>query len=339
MNKQQIDDLKRFCATGRTVLGVNKTYDLGGFLVTPTIYKDLSVVRTTTREHPITFGPTFIHTDSSWLTYNKFFHGIDTNLSLDDLNDDFIDDLSKLVIGSDKDDTLKESIRRCFRWSTHTLCTQNLQENTLNYMEKNVGYSKSNRQRITSAIYGEDGLLFAGDTDTFDFRLEKLKEKIASVDSKTRKKFMPYFNDKLLPLLTEFVINPANDDKIQRGWTNNKCESANHIFNTEWRLKDVPTFINMFGDIVNRDRIERSGAIHGMGGYELFDPILHHKVDSDKRPNMSEVELNRNVIVPTNGLRTLRKTPTAGKRANQGKRKRVGRSHSRTSTENHIVVA
>ena len=44
-SKQQITDVKCFCGTGRTFLGVDKTYNLGDVHVTPTVFKDFSVKR------------------------------------------------------------------------------------------------------------------------------------------------------------------------------------------------------------------------------------------------------------------------------------------------------
>ena len=43
---QKINYTKRFCCKeGGTVLGMDKTYNLGDFHVTPTVYKDLSVIK------------------------------------------------------------------------------------------------------------------------------------------------------------------------------------------------------------------------------------------------------------------------------------------------------
>ena len=57
---QQIADIKRFCCKeGGTVLGMDKTFNLGEFHVTPTVYKDLSVVRRERNDgNPICIGPT-----------------------------------------------------------------------------------------------------------------------------------------------------------------------------------------------------------------------------------------------------------------------------------------
>lgn len=63
---QQISDIKRFCCKEKSaILGIDKTYNLGDFHVTPTVYKDLSVMRRSTMDRPICFGPTFIHTSST----------------------------------------------------------------------------------------------------------------------------------------------------------------------------------------------------------------------------------------------------------------------------------
>ena len=70
---QQISDIKRFCCKEKdAILGIDKTYNLGDFHVTPTVYKDLSVMRRSTMDHPICFGPTFIHTSSTTRTYSTF---------------------------------------------------------------------------------------------------------------------------------------------------------------------------------------------------------------------------------------------------------------------------
>ncbi|KAH3819648.1 hypothetical protein DPMN_121388 [Dreissena polymorpha] len=65
-NSKQIRDIKRFCCVNNgQVLGMYKTSNLGEFHVTPTVYKDISVVNRLTGESPICFGPTLIHTNST----------------------------------------------------------------------------------------------------------------------------------------------------------------------------------------------------------------------------------------------------------------------------------
>ena len=173
-SKQQITDVKRFCGTGRTFLGVDKTYNLGDFHFTPTVFKDLSVKRKNSGEHPITFGPTFINTNSSARTYCSFFPDIADNLSEEEIRN--------IVIGSDEEIAFTVAIRRSCSGATHTLCTRHLRQNTDRYLEDEVGYRKPDRSVILKAIYKEDGITFARDVDTFNYRLERLREKINMLD-------------------------------------------------------------------------------------------------------------------------------------------------------------
>ena len=72
---QQITDIKRFCCKDDGgVLGMDKTYYLGQFHVTPTVFKDKSVIKRKTNDHPICFGPTFIHQSSTSMSYKFSRH-------------------------------------------------------------------------------------------------------------------------------------------------------------------------------------------------------------------------------------------------------------------------
>ena len=77
---KQIQDIRRFCCSAPlgegTVLGVDKTFNLGQLHVTPTVFKHLGIVRPTTNRHPLFIGPTLVHGNSDTKTYNTFFHFI-----------------------------------------------------------------------------------------------------------------------------------------------------------------------------------------------------------------------------------------------------------------------
>ena len=50
---QQVLDMKRFCCSGSTVLGIDKTFNLGKVYATVMVFKNLSVVKSSTGEHPL----------------------------------------------------------------------------------------------------------------------------------------------------------------------------------------------------------------------------------------------------------------------------------------------
>ena len=158
---QQLTYIKRFCCReAGSVLCIDKTFNLGEFHVTPTIYKDLSVLRRATCDHPICFGPTFIHTSSTTKANSAFMHDIADNLS--------DQELGELVVGSDEKVSFKAAISRCFVGSTHVLCTRQLKQNANKQLEDKVGYPLMDRQAVLSKIFGSDGLTVSKDIDTFN---------------------------------------------------------------------------------------------------------------------------------------------------------------------------
>ena len=77
-NDDQMADLRRFCCGGytiyKTVIGVDKTFNLSDLHVTLTVYKNLSLLSRRSGDHPIFMGPVFLHGNSDQETYKHFFH-------------------------------------------------------------------------------------------------------------------------------------------------------------------------------------------------------------------------------------------------------------------------
>lgn len=88
-----------------------------------------------------------------------------------------------------------------------------------------------------------------------------------------------------------------------------------------------------------------------MGDYELDPMFVHHKVDIDKWSNLSKDtkvsrekkflsdkgKANPNLITSTDGLRSILKTPNAGRKPNQRKRKRADKT--RTPSAKRVLLA
>ena len=73
---QQFFDLSRFCAYSKTmvgsVLGVDLTFSLGDFFVTPTVYEHRLIKNKVSGKHPYFIGPVLIHVDRKYNTYYYF---------------------------------------------------------------------------------------------------------------------------------------------------------------------------------------------------------------------------------------------------------------------------
>ena len=73
--ERQLRDLRSFCFHGASgsVLGFDKTYNLGPMHVTVSVYKNIALFRRRTTEHPLFLGPLYIHGHSDADTYSFFF--------------------------------------------------------------------------------------------------------------------------------------------------------------------------------------------------------------------------------------------------------------------------
>ena len=212
-------DIKRFCCSGITPLGFDKTYNLGEVFVTASAYKQLAVLNTQTDDHPIMLGPTFLHRSSTFEAYSPLFSILASSLS--DIN------TSKLVIGSDDEAALRKAIKFNFPSAKNMLCTRHLRENATHYLQNKVGLGQSERQSLLKSIFGTNGLTSAENFDIFEDRLTSLKEEI----SVTAPYFEKYFCSRLTPAIKDGVVEISTESaRIKSAqWNNNNCESINHV--------------------------------------------------------------------------------------------------------------
>jgi hypothetical protein len=292
----------------------------------------------------VTWIGSVIHTISSSDAYISFLTHIAVKLS--------DSEIQSLVIGSDEEYAFKAAIRRCFPGCTHILCTRHLKQNLNKYMEDQVGYPQKDRQQLFDEIFGSNGLIETRDIDTYEKRIENITVLIKKLDSHSNgKKLQPHFDNKFLPIFNEHVLKPIQNNKIHVNWTNNNAESANHILKSaiNWKAQELPTFIETLQKIVDGEQIERARAIRDKGNYQLHSNFIHHKVDIDQWAGMTQEQRDRrtnkffkdkgktkqDMVISTDGRRSVLKTPSAGKKPNQSKRKRPERS--RTPAKRKII--
>lgn len=80
--KEQLQEMKMFCssdATHPSVLGVDRTFNLGPCYVTMLVYHQTNLIRKGTNNHPIMLGPVFLHWDGLYQTYHPPFHTYKVN--------------------------------------------------------------------------------------------------------------------------------------------------------------------------------------------------------------------------------------------------------------------
>ena len=153
--EEQVQDLKRFCSRGtptslRTVVGVDRTFNLGPCYVTVMVYKNLSVLRKTTRDHPVFLGPVMFHFDGRCDTYKTFFQNVSDALCGDVLLAEFGD--VELVFGSDEEKAMVGAMTAAFPGTRHVFCARHIEENVRRFMTDVAGVPVRVRESVLSLV-------------------------------------------------------------------------------------------------------------------------------------------------------------------------------------------
>ena len=148
---RQIDDIRRFCCSASvaetTILGVDKTFNLGQLHVTITAFKNLAILRRDTQEHPIFFVPMFVHGSSTTVEYSSFFDHIRRVLGCT---------LSSPIIGSDDEKALTLAIKKAWPYGWTMNCHRHLHKNCSDYLQRKVDMSDQQKRYVISLIFGQN---------------------------------------------------------------------------------------------------------------------------------------------------------------------------------------
>lgn len=167
---EQLEDLKSNCTgSNGSVLGIDRTFNLGPCFVTTTTYKNRKVVKRETLQNPIFLGPTMLHWDRETESYHKFFCHLNNKLRFP----------SGLKVGSDEERAvILKAVRHAFRDLVQLLCTKHLKDNVRRYLKDTEGYGTNERELIVSSIFGHEGLINADDSFSFDSKVEDLTSQL-----------------------------------------------------------------------------------------------------------------------------------------------------------------
>ncbi|XP_013400898.1 uncharacterized protein LOC106166782 [Lingula anatina] len=269
---KQIADLKRFCFCGQesesAILGVDKTFNLGQLHVTATSFKNISLRRTSTNEHPIFLGPILIHGNSDWQTYAQFFSTIAMQVDKTTQGP---------IIGMDDEKALKKAVEFAFSNANIISCQRHLKANVSKNLQDIVGAPLHARKEISSILFGENGLSAADSVVMFDIRNEYVIEQIR----KTVPTFEGYYNQRINPLIRQNVQTIIDRPEVHSGWTNNNAESVNHMLKmkVQWSLQDIPTLINSLHQLVQAQYVDVERALIGRGQFKLDAKFANYAVE------------------------------------------------------------
>ena len=170
---QQLDDVLRFCANNNpgfsSVLGIDPTFNLGDFYVTPTVYEHKMVKNKVTGKHPSFIGPALIHQDRKYGTYYYFASEIrKIRPSLQNL----------VATGTDGEEALSSAFLSVFPNCVHLQCSLHKQENLIRKLHE-LKVDEVKAKQILSDVFGSwiDNTYFEGLIDSADYKdfMEKVE--------------------------------------------------------------------------------------------------------------------------------------------------------------------
>ena len=262
----QLTDLQQFLKPDSDrILGIDRTFNLGPVYVTNFVYKNTKVISKETGDHPIFVGPMFLHWEGSFLSYHTFLSHVKARLH------DTIQCID-LRIGSDDESGLTKAIDDVFPTATRLLCTKHMKDNVSDYLKNTLGCNDKLRSDVISMIFGSSGLVSADDSFEFDTKSKDLTDKVPE--------FASYFNRRLKDRLRDHVIKPNTQLKHDRLWTNNNCESVNHVFKKaiDWKPQQLQPLIRSLHDVVNVQFVDLKSSLYGTGNFELCGQYKRHAV-------------------------------------------------------------
>jgi hypothetical protein len=223
----------------KSVVGIDRTFNLGACYVTSTVFQDQDVIRKGKETPPILLGPFYLHWDGTFQTYKRCF----THLAsvLEDVPLETEVSSNNLVIGSDEEKALVKAVKMSFPQSKLTLCTRHLEENLKRQLKNKVGMAEQKSKEICKAIFGPDGLTNLNTSIGFQEKATEIERKFNAVTNS-------YLSDKLIPAIKEFVHDVhKKDERVPINWKNNHCEAMNHVFklNINWKPAKLPDLVKM----------------------------------------------------------------------------------------------
>ncbi|CAC5394841.1 unnamed protein product [Mytilus coruscus] len=261
--KEQFTDMAHFIKSGG-ILGIDRTFNLGPVFVTNFVYKNNKVVRKETGGPPIFIGPLFLHWEGSFLSYHTFLSHIKAHLQ------ETINSI-KIRVGSDDEGGLTKALDSVFPNARRLLYTKHIKDNVSDHLKNKIGSNDKERYEILDSIFGSTGLITAQDHDEFN--------KKATNISVCYQNFDTYFQ-KLKERLYEYVLKPRNQLQHVDLWTNNNCESINHVFKTaiNWKPQSIPELFKTLHELVKLEFADLRRALYSQGNYLLFGYFKRHQL-------------------------------------------------------------
>ena len=276
---QQFVDICRFCSgvdpVSASVLGIDPTFNLGDFYVTPTVYEQKLLKNRVTGKHPIFIGPTLIHQDRKAGTYHYFASQIrKIRPQMEGL----------VAFGTDGEEALSSAFSSVFPQSTHLLCYIHKKDNITRKLRE-FGIKEASLKVIVNDIFGSKianctGLIDSDDYTDFSEKLEMLKDKWDSICPEFLPWFVKHEVDAICSSMLSSVRTQSGLGKPPELFTTNASESLNNLLKrkVDFKRSEWPQFNKTLKELSEAQQGDVEKAVFGGGEYEFISEFKHLEV-------------------------------------------------------------
>lgn len=283
----------------------------------------MSVVMESRKEPPIFLGPIFIHDNSDFESFSNFFNHL--RVKLINTNTD------RLVFGTDEELALVNAITTAFPESGHILCTRHIRQNVKQKLTDDC-IDKVDRNSFLEDIFEDNGLIHADDVICYEAKWEEIEEKSKGISAKFHRYCVNKLKNTMLQVWEEHAL-PGN---LNNNWTNNNCESLNHVLkrSVDWKSKPLLDLVTILKDIADVQYKDMLRSLVAMGQYRVADSHKHFQLSktawisktSDERDRLFKrfkayQPPDKGTVTSTDGNINVIKPRSLGKKIGQRKRK------------------
>ena len=280
-NRRQLQDLVRFATNPIkfSVVGMDPTFRLGRFFVTPLVYQNLTLIKRRDGKHPYFFGPAFVHQTRLTEDYRYFISQLK-----------IINPTLKLVqaMGTDDELALSNAVLSELPDAIRLKCKIHKRDNVKKKLQA-MKISTACEGEILKDIFGEvtGGTLFRGlyhskNPDALDQKLADLHEKWENLAPD----FFRWFQkEEAGTFKTSMIESVRRAAQVEDDFTMNASESLKSWVDRE--KSTMTGFNEKFENLRAAQESEAEKAIYGCGEYELAENFNHLQVEPNKWKQMS----------------------------------------------------
>lgn len=228
--QQQIDDVKQLCCDDapphlKSVFAVDRTFNLSSLYVTVTVFKHKKLQRISSQEPPVFIGPMMLHGDGKFQTYLNFFSTVSGAMNEDDMDTTEVRLTDSVITGSDEETALVRALRRGFPNSKQLFCMLHCKDNVRHHLTA-IGTAVNVREHILALVFGSSGVAEASSDDEMDDRTAQVMQYVRQQNVNV----VDYLQNRIMPKIHNNCRLRWDEPWIgQQQWSNNNCESANHM--------------------------------------------------------------------------------------------------------------